>query len=249
MRNSQHIIAVVLAAGKGKRMQSELPKVLQPIAGRPLITYLTDTLNSLGLQQIVLVVGHGRKLVQKLYEGTEIAFAVQHELKGTADAVKSAREYFRKLDGGVLVITGDVPLLRRESLARLIDEHFQRGSAATVLTSIPPDAAGYGRIVRDSGGRVKKIVEQADCTNEEQQIREINTGIFLFDAPALDAALDKVDRNNAQGEYYLTDVVQILLREGKTTGAVLLDDYREALGVNSVEQLQELEAIFVELKR
>lgn len=230
-------------------MKSELPKVLQPIAGRPLIMYLTDTLNSLGLQQIVLVVGHGRDLVQELYEGTEIAFAVQHELKGTADAVKSAREYFRKLDGGVLVITGDVPLLRRESLARLIDRHFQRGSAATVLTSMPPDPTGYGRIVRDADGIVKKIVEQADCSNEEQQIREINTGIFLFDARSLDAALDKVDCNNAQGEYYLTDVVQILLREGKATGAVLLDDYREALGVNSVEQLRELEAIFVELNR
>jgi bifunctional UDP-N-acetylglucosamine pyrophosphorylase / glucosamine-1-phosphate N-acetyltransferase len=249
LKHPKRIIAVVLAAGKGKRMKSDLPKVLQPIAGKPLITYLTDTLNSLGLQRIVLVVGHGRELVQKLYEGTEIAFTVQHEQKGTADAVKSAREYFRKLDGGVLVITGDVPLLRRESLASLIDEHFQCGSVATVLTSIPPDATGYGRIVRDSDGKVKKIVEQADCSIEEQQIREINTGIFLFDAPALDAALDKVDCNNAQGEYYLTDVVQILLREGEATGAVVLEDYREALGVNSVEQLKELEAIFSELKR
>lgn len=236
-----------MAAGKGKRMKSNLPKVLQPIAGRPLITYLTDTLSSLELQQIVLVVGHGRELVQQLYEGTDVAFAIQHELRGTADAVRSAREFFRKLDGGVLVITGDVPLLRRESLARLIDEHFQHGSAATVLTSIPPDATGYGRIVRDGDGRVKKIVEQADCTNEEKQIKEINTGIFLFDAPSLDVALDKVDRNNAQGEYYLTDVMQILLREGKATGAVVLDDYREALGVNSVEQLRELETIFSEL--
>jgi bifunctional UDP-N-acetylglucosamine pyrophosphorylase / glucosamine-1-phosphate N-acetyltransferase len=249
LNNSQHIIAVVLAAGKGKRMKSELPKVLHPIAGRPLIAYLTDTLKSLGLQQIVLVVGHGRELVQRLYEGSGIAFAVQHEQKGTGDAVKSAREYFHKLNGGVLVITGDVPLLRRESLAKLINEHIRQGNTATVLTSMPPDATGYGRIVRDNDGRVKKIVEQADCTNEEQKISEINTGIFLFDAPSLDAALDKVDRNNTQGEYYLTDVVQILLREGKTTGAVVLDDYREALGVNSVKQLQELEAIFVELKR
>ena len=115
--NSQNIIAVILAAGKGKRMKSDLPKVLHPIAGRPLITYLTDTLKSLGLYQIVLVVGHGRELVQQVYAGTDIAFAVQHEQKGTADAVKSAREYFRKREGGVLVITGDVPLLRRQSLA------------------------------------------------------------------------------------------------------------------------------------
>ena len=120
---------------------------------------------------------------------------------------------------------------------------------ATVLTSIPPDSTGYGRIVRGQDGKVKKIVEQADCTIEEQNIREINTGIFLFDAPSLETALDKVDRNNAQGEYYLTDIVQILLREGKATGAVTLDDYREALGVNSVDQLQELEQIFFELKR
>lgn len=246
---SQNIIAVVLAAGKGKRMKSDLPKVLHPIAGRPLITYLTDTLKSLGLYQIVLVVGHGRELVQEVYKGTAIAFAVQHEQKGTADAVKSAREYFRKYEGGVLVITGDVPLLRRQSLAHLIEEHSRQGNMATVLTSIVPDSTGYGRIVRGEDGKVKKIVEQADCNSEEQKIREINTGIFLFDAPSLDAALDKVDRNNAQGEYYLTDIVQILLREGKATGAVVLDDYREALGVNSVGQLQELEQIFSELNR
>jgi bifunctional UDP-N-acetylglucosamine pyrophosphorylase / glucosamine-1-phosphate N-acetyltransferase len=247
--NSQNIIAVVLAAGKGKRMKSDLPKVLHPIAGKPLITYLTDTLKSLGLRQIVLVVGHGRELVQKVYEGTDIAFAVQREQKGTADAVKSARDYFRKLNGGVMVITGDVPLLQRQSLANLIEEHIRMGNDATVLTSIPSDATGYGRIVRGNDGRVKKIVEQADCTNEEQKIREINTGIFLFDAQSLDAALDKVDQNNAQGEFYLTDIVQILLREGKSTGAVVLGDYREALGVNSVDQLQELEEIFLELKR
>jgi bifunctional UDP-N-acetylglucosamine pyrophosphorylase / glucosamine-1-phosphate N-acetyltransferase len=246
--NPENIIAVVLAAGKGKRMKSDLPKVLHPIAGRPLITVLTDTLTALGLHQIVLVVGHGRELVEKLYAGTQIKFAVQEQQRGTADAVKSARQYFRGFPGGVLVITGDVPLLQRETLTRLIREHGEKGYSATVLTSIPPDATGYGRIIRDASGRVKKIVEQADCTIEEQNVKEINTGIFLFDAQSLDAALDKVDQNNAQGEFYLTDVVQVLLREGKVTGAVVLDDYREALGVNSVEQLKELETVFFELK-
>jgi bifunctional UDP-N-acetylglucosamine pyrophosphorylase/glucosamine-1-phosphate N-acetyltransferase len=223
--------------------------VLHPIAGRPLITHLTDTLNSLGLREIVLVVGHGRELIQKLYEGSSVRFVVQPEQRGTADAVKVAREYFRDSDGSVLVITGDVPLLRRQSLANLIDEHLKCGYAATVLTAILPDSAGYGRIIRDDMGRVKKIVEQADCNSEEQKVTEINTGIFIFDSQLLDAALDKVDRNNAQGEYYLTDVVQILLREGKVTGAVVLEDYREALGVNSAEQLKELEDIFFQLKR
>jgi bifunctional UDP-N-acetylglucosamine pyrophosphorylase/glucosamine-1-phosphate N-acetyltransferase len=201
------------------------------------------------LREIVLVVGQGRELIQQLYEGSTVHFAIQHEQRGTADAVKVARDHFRNFAGSVLVITGDVPLLRRESLAYLIDEHLRNDYAATVLTSIPPDAAGYGRIIRDNKRRVKKIVEQADCTDEEQKVTEINTGIFVFDAQSLDAALDKVDRNNAQGEYYLTDVVQILLREGKVTGAVVLDDYREALGVNSAEQLRELEAIFFQLKR
>ncbi len=158
-------------------------------------------------------------------------------------------DHFRNFDGGVLVITGDVPLLRRESLEGLMSTHVAERNTATVLTSIVPDATGYGRIVRSESGKVKKIVEQADCTNEETKITEINTGIFIFDAKSLDAALDKVDRNNAQGEYYLTDVVQILMRDGKPTGAVVLDDYREALGVNSVAQLKELEAIFFELKR
>lgn len=230
-------------------MNSDLPKVVHPIAGKPLIKILTETLQSLSLSKIVLVVGHGREHIEKLYPNSEIAFAIQHVQRGTADAVKSASEYFSNFDGNVLVITGDVPLLRRESLLQLLDEHWRSGCVATVLTSIPPDAKGYGRIVRDSEGKVKKIVEHADANLEELRIREINTGIFVFDARTLYETLDRIGNQNSQGEYYLTDVVQILLRDGKTTGAVALDDYREALGVNSVEQLRDLEAIFCEINR
>lgn len=231
-------------------MKSDLPKVLHPIAGKPMVVRIVDLLESLKVEKIVLVVGHGREQVMALYPNDGVVkFAVQHEQRGTAHAVLSAEEHFLNFNGDVLVLAGDVPLLTVASVEALIKQHTANAAAATVLTSEPPDATGYGRIVRGGDGSVKKIVEHADCTNEERAIREINTGIFMFDADALRKALHRVDSNNAQGEFYLTDVMKILLDDGCATGALKLGDYREALGVNSIEELQRLETIFYELNR
>jgi len=244
------MLAIILAAGKGKRMKSDLPKVLHPIAGKPMVWRLTELLKKLGLKKIVLVVGHGREQVMALYDHDPgIEFAIQHEQRGTAHAVMSAEKHFKDFLGGILVLAGDVPLLTRKSLTTLIEHHRQAGAAATVLTSVPPDATGYGRIIRGPDDSVKKIVEHADCNDEERAVREINTGIFMFDADALRSALHQVDDKNAQGEFYLTDVMKIMIDEGKKTSALKLHDYREALGVNSVKELQELESIFTELNR
>ncbi len=246
----EETVAIVLAAGKGKRMKSDLPKVLHPIAGKPLIDHIVHTLTRLRVGKIVLVVGHGRELVEQNFADAQLPnlyFAVQHTQRGTADAVNAAAEHFRDHNGSVLVLAGDVPLLSEASLKRLLNEHIESGCDATVLTSEPPDASGYGRIVRGADGRVAKIVEHVDATEAERAIGEINTGIFVFNAGPLYNGLQSVDTNNEQGEYYLTDVVEILLHRGNGTKAVKLEDYREALGVNSVEQLQELDQIYAEM--
>lgn len=231
-------------------MQSDLPKVMHPIAGKPMVRRLAELLKSIDMKKVVLVVGHGREQVMAHFDHEPgIEFAVQHEQRGTAHAVLSAEEHFRSLEGGVLVLAGDVPLLTRDSLMELIKQHRESAAAATVLTSEPPDATGYGRIIRGADGTVKKIVEHVDCTEEERAVREINTGIFMFDSASLQSSLHKVENKNAQGEFYLTDVMKIMIDEGKKTAAVKLQDYRQALGVNSVKELEELEAIFFELNR
>lgn len=232
-------------------MNSDLPKVLHPLGGKPLIDHLVTTLSRLNLGKIVLVVGHGREQVEAHFRNAKLPnlhFALQEEQRGTADAVKAAAAHFHNHDGSVLVLAGDVPLLSEASLEELLREHVKSGCDASVLVSEPPDPTGYGRIIRGNNGLVRRIVEHADATEAEREVREINTGIFVFQAKPLYRALQRVDTDNEQGEYYLTDVVEFLLHGGNGTRAVKLDDYREALGVNSVDQLKELEKVSEELR-
>lgn len=248
MTSNREIVVVILAAGKGKRMKSELPKVLHQIEGKPLIRHITDTLDTIESAGKVLVIGVGKEMVMQEFAGSDWKFAVQEEQLGTGHAVKTAWEYYADLSGDVLVVLGDVPLLRRESLVKLIEKHQQSGAAVTVLSCKPDDPSGYGRIIRDEEGWVKRIVEHADATEEERRVNEINSGIMIFQAAALRQTLDRIGCDNAQGEYYLTDAFKLLLDEGKRSGAVVLDDYREGLGVNSLSQLEGLRELFDKVK-
>lgn len=221
-------------------MKSDLPKVLHELNSRPMILYLAETLEKINFDKVVAVVGYKKDLVIETLKNYKFEFAVQAEQLGTGHAVMMAEDIMADFDGDVFVLAGDVPFLKEETILNLHKTHLQSKAAVTVLTSVPPDPSGYGRVIRDSNGMVKKIVEHKDCSPEELEIGEINTGTFVFDNRELFEGLKHIDNRNAQGEYYLTDLMEIFLKQGKKTAAYKTDDYREALGINSRQQLKEL---------
>ncbi|MEB3103255.1 bifunctional UDP-N-acetylglucosamine diphosphorylase/glucosamine-1-phosphate N-acetyltransferase GlmU [Ferviditalea candida] len=225
------IMAVVLAAGQGKRMKSKLYKVLHPVCGKAMVGHVTDTLRSMNTEKIIVVVGHGAEAVRS-YLGGSVEYALQAEQLGTAHAVLQAKELLENEDGTTIVICGDTPLIREETLRSMTEWHGSRKAAATVLTASMADPHGYGRIIRDATGNVTAIVEEKDCSEEERRIREINTGTYCFDNRKLFASLAKVDNHNAQNEYYLTDVIRILNEQGERVEGYGLADPNEAHGVN-----------------
>ena len=234
--------AIILAAGQGKRMNSDLPKVLHKAAGRTLVEYVLDAARDAGAQRLVVVIGHKAELVREAlanYPGVE--FAVQKRQLGTGDAAKAGTTALGKHDGPIFVLNGDMPLIRSTSLGKLLNEQQSRGAACVVGTATTDQNAGLGRIVRDAKGEFLRIVEERDATPEEKAIREINTGCFAFGGPDLFAALDQIRPTNQQAEYYLTDCAEILRRAGKRVAALPCFDIAEALGVNTPEQLAEVE--------
>lgn len=238
-----------MAAGLGTRMKSNLAKVLHKLDGRPLINHVCETALALKPQKIYVIVGHQAEDVKTavLNENDEnlVGFAVQKQQLGTGDAVNSAREFLENTDSTVLVLSGDVPMIREKTLQALVqkhNEHRGRGAACTVLTVRLKDPSGYGRVVRDENGSFEKIVEQKDASDDEKLIDEINSGIYCFDTKKLFTALSQVGNNNAQGEYYLTDVPRILREQGDDVAILLCDDPREVEGINDRRQLSEMEA-------
>ncbi|MFF8371504.1 bifunctional UDP-N-acetylglucosamine diphosphorylase/glucosamine-1-phosphate N-acetyltransferase GlmU [Streptomyces lydicus] len=237
---------VVLAAGEGTRMKSATPKVLHALCGRSLVGHVVAASRELDPENLVVVVGHAREQVQAHLAEVDPAVrtAVQHEQKGTGHAVRTALEQLSDsgvvLDGTVIVVCGDTPLLTGETLRRLGETHAADGNAVTVLSAEVPDATGYGRIVREAGtGAVTAIVEHKDATDAQRAIREINSGVFAFDARLLVDALGKVRTDNSQGEEYLTDVLGIVREAGHRVGAAVAADHREILGINNRVQLAE----------
>ena len=248
------INAIVLAAGEGTRMRSALPKVLHPLCGQPMLMHVIDSLSALPIERIVVVVGHGAETVvatmRKQHGGTKpVEFVEQRVRRGTGDAVSvalSAAAFDEDGEDDVIVLAGDQPLLRPETLAALATAHRDQDAAAAVLTARLDDATGLGRIVRDKEGRVVKIVEHADATDEQRLINEINTSIYCFRRNLLAPALRRITPSNAQGEYYLTDAVDVLRSAGHRVIASVVDDVGEALGINDRSQLAQAEAVLRE---
>ncbi len=237
--------AIVLAAGKGKRMKSDLPKVLHEINGRPMIRMVLDTLRDLRFERIVVVIGHKGELVQEALRDYDVKFAWQREQLGTGHAVLMTSDLMADFDGTTLVAAGDVPFLSAGSIRNLFETHQSMGASATCLSALFADPTGYGRIVReDDSDILKEIVEHKDASEQIRAINEINSGTFCFDNQALFQALKQVGKDNAQGEYYLTDTIKIMHDNGLTVAVRTAENPDEVLGVNSVEQLEEVAGKF-----
>lgn len=236
------LVTVILAAGKGTRMKSKLPKVLHKAGGKTMLQHVIDAAKAAGAKRNIVVTGFGGEMVREAI-GDQAEFVTQTEQLGTGHAVLQTKELLKDETGTVMVLCGDTPLLTGALLKKLYDEHVAAEAKATVLTAIMPDATGYGRIIRSADGSVEKIVEHKDATAEEREVREVNSGIYCFAAKDLFEALSHVTNDNAQGEYYLPDVLEILKKKGEKIWAVAADDYEDTLGINSRLQLAGAEKI------
>ena len=232
--------AVILAAGQGTRMKSKLYKVLHPVCGKPMVQHVVDQISKLNIEQMVTVTGHGAEEV-KAQLGNQSEYVLQEEQLGTAHAVIQTKELLGGKQGTTLVICGDTPLIKAETMEALFQSHKEKKAKVTVLTAQTSDPTGYGRIVRNESGFVEKIVEHKDASDEERLITEINTGTYCFDNQALFDALDLVNNDNIQGEYYLPDVLEILKNKGEIVSAFKTIDFAETLGVNDRVALAEAE--------
>lgn len=234
----ENLKAIVLAAGEGSRMKSKTPKVLHKILNKTMLAYVIDTARDSGAEEVCVVVGHKAEEVQAGAADSGVSFALQKEQKGTGHAVMMAEDFIE--DGkDMLILYGDTPLITDEALTHLAEVHREEGNSVTVVSAILDDAAGYGRIVRDSNGAFRRIVEHKDASAEEREIKEINTGIYIFRGSALRKALKGLDNQNTQGEYYLTDCLESILQDGGRVGVLTAADADAFFGVNSRVQLAE----------
>lgn len=239
--------AIVLAAGKGTRLNSEkahLPKVMREAAGRTLLSYVLENISFIPQKDIVIVVGYMADTVKAAFPG-DYRFVMQTEQLGTGHAVAMAKDELAGYTGDVLVCFGDMPLFSPETFKELFRKHAESGAAVTLLTAMTEVPPAYGRIIRDADGNIADIVEQKDCTPEQAKIREVTPGVYVFKAEWLLKALSKLQNNNAQGEYYLTDTPKIIMSMGGKVGSAVIDDADQIVGVNTKEDLAYAESILL----
>lgn len=237
--------AIILAAGKGTRMKSDLPKVVHPVGDRPMVRAVVDACRRVGAQRIVAIVGYKQELVRDALKDDSCEFAVQAEQLGTGHAVMCAADAFTAdLAGDCFVLCGDGPLIRPATLSLMLDRHRSTGAAATLATAVLEDATGYGRIDRDANGRFRAIVEQKNCSPEQLKIREVNPSYYVFRTADLFAALKRVMRNPLTSEYYITDVPELLLKDGKRVEVIEAVPPEDVLSINTLEDLAKVDAIY-----
>jgi len=240
-------VAIILAAGVSSRMNTKLAKVLHEVCGRPMLSYVLDACRGVGVEKIYVVVGYSAEQVKDRFrDAGDIVWVRQDEQKGTAHAVTCCREHLKGSDGQTLILCGDGPLIRTETLRTLIDKHESEHSAATLATAVLAEPAGYGRIIRDAYGNIQGIIEDSDCTAEQLKITEVNPSYYLFNNKILFGALDNVQPDNVKGEYYLTDALALMIASGHKVVAVTAVRPEEAMGVNSRQQLSEAGKIMQE---
>ncbi len=240
-------VAIILAAGVSSRMKTTVPKVLHEVCGRPMLAYVLEACRGAGIEKLYVVVGFGADQVKEEFgSDKDISWVVQEEQKGTAHAVLCCEEHLKDFDGEVLILCGDGPLIRTETLTTLIEKQHAEKSAATLATAVVDDPNGYGRIIRGEDGSIKCIVEHNDCDEEQLKIREINPSYYIFEKKALFDALEQVRPDNAKKEYYLTDAIAIIIESGRKVSAVRAVRSEEAISVNTKEQLDRMNEIMVE---
>ncbi len=233
--------AIILAAGKSTRMVTDMPKVLHEVCGRPMLAYVIDACRAAGIERIICVVGYRKDdVIEAFVDESDITWVEQAEQRGTGHAAMCCREALEDFEGNLLVIAGDMPLLRSETLKLLAERHEEEHSAVTLATAVLEDPSGYGRIVRDEYGNLEGIVEDSDCTDQQRKIREINPSYYCFDSKLLFDALDKLRPDNVKGEYYITDALRILIKGGHRALAVTAVAAEDAMGINSRQQLADV---------
>lgn len=233
----EQALAIVMAAGKGTRMKSKKSKLVHKIYGKEIIRRAVENVKRAGIEEVITVVGYQKEQIEEVLKDT-VKYAIQDEQLGTGHAVIQAAKLLKGRKGKVLVLNGDHPIMRPETLRNLVDVSNQRGESATILTMVHDNILPYGKIIHDESGNIKQIIEHKDCTIEQQQIREVNLGMYCFDIEQLQIALKELKNDNVQKEYYLTDVIKIMYDKGLKTGSIVVSDNAEVLGINDRMDLQ-----------
>ena len=246
MINLKHpsLATVIMAAGKGTRMKSDLPKVLHIVDDKPMLIHVIDLARQLNSERIINILGHKNYLVIEAIASENVEYVIQEPQLGTGHAVQQTESLLKDFDGDVLVLSGDVPLLRKSTIEKMLKIHREADNGATVLTAIFDNPHGYGRVIRNNNDTLDSIIEEKDCNDEQRKIKEINAGIYIFKSQELFPALNKIKNDNKQNEYYLPDALKYIANAGQSIALHITDEPIEISGVNTVEQLRELNLIF-----